>query len=667
MPAQPDVANRGYLSFLAYGFIASVCLALMSLSAWREWEARAVDLRNAEIDVTNLARSLTQHAEDTFELTEAILVGLVNRLETDGTTGAAIAKLQNFLFQRRPDTRVKSIFVYDEVGRWLATTEKIDFSSLDNSDRDYFQRHRASDRRETIIGLPIRSRSTGDWIVTASRRFNNADGSFAGVGLVTIEASYFARFYEKFDVGPHGAISLLSSSGIIMARSFDVGSIGRDLSASQLIRELPSRPAEGVHYFDSPVDGIPRLSFYSVSQRYPLLIVATKATDDALTSWRRTASMRMSFAAALSVLFGSVGFYIVRQLKTRHRMTAALIAKEGEFRLLAEQSSDMVMRIDLNETVTYVSPSVERVLGWHPAQITGTSALVGINVEDLPKVRSAVASLRTGELQEVRIAYRTRHKERGEAWIETALRSTTIPATGEIDGVVAISRDVSQQKELEDRLSALATLDGLTGLANRRQFDDHIKAEWSRARRHGTTLSLLMIDVDNFKKFNDTYGHQAGDECLQTIADILDAHAVRPADLVARYGGEEFALLLPDTNAPGCANIGHRLREALRDIAFPHARNAPSGIVTVSIGGATLRPSDLGPTPVQLVQDADQALYSAKNEGRDRLVMSARATEREVTQAITATTVALLRSMNCRNSSCRLFKTYRSCAQRVPA
>jgi diguanylate cyclase (GGDEF)-like protein len=186
---------------------------------------------------------------------------------------------------------------------------------------------------------------------------------------------------------------------------------------------------------------------------------------------------------------------------------------------------------------------------------------------------------------------------------------------------VAITRDMTEQKDLQDKLAALATSDGLTGIANRRHFDERLADEWARAKRDGTPLSLLLIDVDHVKRFNDQYGHQAGDACLRSLARILAAQVRRPADLAARYGGEEFALLLPNTGAGGCVEVGERVREALRELGMLHALNPPSKLVTVSLGGATNIPA-LAVADDSLVAAADRALYAAKESGRDRLVMS---------------------------------------------
>ncbi|WP_446479865.1 sensor domain-containing diguanylate cyclase [Bradyrhizobium vignae] len=196
-------------------------------------------------------------------------------------------------------------------------------------------------------------------------------------------------------------------------------------------------------------------------------------------------------------------------------MAAALLAREGDFRLIAEQCSDIVMRVGLDERILYASPSCARILGWDPARLLGTSALEGVNPDDRARVEQVVSALKAGEAEEARIICRANHRRKKEIWVETALRVTRSSEICEIDGVVAISRDMTEQKDLQDKLAALATSDGLTGIANRRHFDERLAEEWARAERDGTPLSLLLVDVDHFKKFNDQYGHQDGDACLR--------------------------------------------------------------------------------------------------------------------------------------------------------
>ncbi|WFU42252.1 diguanylate cyclase [Bradyrhizobium sp. CB82] len=612
------------LPFWAAGFVVLICITILGLSGWREWETRDAELRNAEVEVANLAQSLVQHADDTFELADTILVGLVHRLELDGMGPDTIAKLQTYLPTRKSSDRIHGIFVYDATGRWLATTEQVDLSKFNNSDREYFQRHRSSPDRNTLIGRPVRSRSGGQWIITASRRINNPDGSFAGVALLTIDVAYFVRFYQRFDVGPNGSVSLLNNDGIMLARSRDESGafIGRDLSNAPLFREWDNRPAASLYYFKSPLDGVQRLSYYKRSSQYPLMVLASKSQDDVLAPWRHAATVRMSYVVGLVLLIAVIGSYLVRQLLQRQRMAQALVAKEAHFRLLAEQSSDMVTRIGLDNRLLYVSPSSTRMIGWTPDELLGMSAVSGIHPDDMERVQQVVTALKNGEAEEARFVYRQCHREKGEIWAESALHVTRSSDTGEIDGVVAVMRDMTEQKDLQDKLASLATTDGLTGLANRRAFDARLAEEWARARRDGTQLSLLLIDVDHFKKFNDHYGHLAGDGCLRELGRILAAHARRPADLAARYGGEEFALLLPNTGADGCARIGEEIRDGLRELAMLHAQNPPSRLVTMSLGAAVGLPSQTATDCNALVAAADRALYAAKDSGRDRLVMS---------------------------------------------
>ncbi|MBR1175589.1 diguanylate cyclase [Bradyrhizobium sp. KB893862 SZCCT0404] len=612
------------LPLSAAGFVVLICLAILGLSAWREWESRNAELRNAETDVANLAHSLVQHADDTFELADTILVGLVHRLELDGMGPDTIAKLQTYLPTRKSTDRVRGIFVYDETGRWLATTEQIDFSKFNNSDREYFRQHRDSPDKGTLIGRPVKSRSGGQWVITASRRIDRPDGSFAGVALLTIDVAYFVKFYERFDVGPNGSASLLNNDGIMLARSRDESGVfvGRDLSNAPLFREWKSRPAAAVYYFKSPLDSVQRLSYYQRSSRYPLMVLASKSQDDVLAPWRRAAVTRVTFVLGLVLLIAVIGYYLVRQLLQRQRMAQALVANEAQFRLLAEQSSDMVTRIGLDNRLLYVSPSCRRMIGWSSDELLGTSAVAGIHEEDMERVEQTITALKNGEAEEARFVYRQRHREKGDIWVEAALHVTRASDSGEIDGVVAVVRDMTEQKDLQDKLAALAATDGLTGLANRRAFDERLVDEWARARRDGTQLSLLLIDVDHFKKFNDHYGHLAGDGCLRALGRILSDHARRPADLAARYGGEEFAMLLPNTGPDGCAEVGEAIRRALHDLAMLHAQNPPSRLVTVSVGAAASLPTETTADSSTLVAAADRALYAAKDSGRDRLVMS---------------------------------------------
>lgn len=183
-------------------------------------------------------------------------------------------------------------------------------------------------------------------------------------------------------------------------------------------------------------------------------------------------------------------------------------------------------------------------------------------------------------------------------------------------------------KRQADQLRRFALRDGLTGLFNRRYFDERLTTEWRRARRNGTPLSLVMIDVDCFKAYNDGYGHLAGDDCLRTVSEAISGAARRGGDVAARYGGEEFACILPETPASGAATLAERIVQKVRGLGLPHA-GSPFGLVTISAGVASKTPRS-GGSEGQLLKLADEQLYRAKAGGRSRMEQA------ELSEPITA-------------------------------
>ena len=174
-------------------------------------------------------------------------------------------------------------------------------------------------------------------------------------------------------------------------------------------------------------------------------------------------------------------------------------------------------------------------------------------------------------------------------------------------------------KRHRDFLEQLSSMDGLTGISNRRRFDDFIESEWHRAKREQSFLSLIMCDIDFFKRYNDNYGHAAGDICLKKVAQALQKPLKRPSDLAARYGGEEFAVILPNTSANGAAHVSINIKHEIDTLQIAHAYSPISSFLTISIGAATAQPW-LGRSVTDLIVASDKALYTAKSEGRNKTV-----------------------------------------------
>jgi diguanylate cyclase (GGDEF)-like protein len=174
-------------------------------------------------------------------------------------------------------------------------------------------------------------------------------------------------------------------------------------------------------------------------------------------------------------------------------------------------------------------------------------------------------------------------------------------------------------KRARDRLLALAATDGLTGLANRRRFDEALQSEWKRLQRTGSELGLIMLDIDHFKPFNDTYGHLAGDDCLRNVAGVLAGEMLRGPDVAARYGGEEFACILPETTLAGAVAVAERIRAGIEALGIPHSGSKVVPVVTASLGVISVLCTGVT-RPEDLLLAADACLYRAKSEGRNRVV-----------------------------------------------
>ncbi len=199
-----------------------------------------------------------------------------------------------------------------------------------------------------------------------------------------------------------------------------------------------------------------------------------------------------------------------------------------------------------------------------------------------------------------------------------AKASPLFDGEGSIVGAIESIRDITKRKQAEEKLKALSTLDGLTGIVNRRYFEEYFAREWTRSVRTGEPLSLIMCDIDYFKYYNDTYGHLKGDECLRQVAEALKNAVNRAGDLVARFGGEEFIVVLPETDLEGAVKVAEVLRDKVASLKIEHEKSLVSNYLTISLGVATAIPSRED-AAMELISSADAALYQAKKEGRNRV------------------------------------------------
>jgi len=306
----------------------------------------------------------------------------------------------------------------------------------------------------------------------------------------------------------------------------------------------------------------------------------------------------------------------------------ALRETEARFRLLAEHSSDVISFIDPDGVRLYVSPAVERLLGWTAAELCGKNGIDLVHPEDRGVFLEAHLRITSGA-PESSALFRHRRADGSWLWVEGRARMPLASKGEETDGYVVVLRDASDRVHAEqllqyalEQVQQMAITDPLTGLSNRRHFDEVVELEWRRCSRRKLPLSVLMIDADHFKSFNDRYGHLAGDECLRMIASQITTVSRRPGDLASRYGGEEFVLVMPETDQEGALHVARRLCDLVWGLGIPHAGNPTGGVVTVSIGVACCSPglTESGCEDLKaLLSAADRALYRAKRDGRNNV------------------------------------------------
>lgn len=482
------------------------CVLLVAAQGWSAWSARDSRLAENASATSNMAGALAAQAESTVRIVDTVLAGVVERVEHDGIASAASDRLNSHMRNMVKEVKeLHGLFVYGADGSWLASSLERPVVG-NNIDRDYFQYHLRNPSRDVYIGKPIRSRSTGIWVLPVSRRIDRPDGSFGGVALGTIQIAFFANLYESFDVGREGVVLLARDDGtLIYRRPFSEQQIGIDVSNGPIFQSIRSSGPVGTAILRSNIDGVVRLYGYRRLDNLPLVVATAQSKKEILAEWRQSTLLLSAATLLVVLLLAGVGARLVRQIIIRDEL-------ETELRLA-----------------------------------------------------------------------KTNLQERNQ------------------------------------ELTVLAINDGLTGIANRRHFEEALRLELKRARRTGAPLSLVLLDIDFFKKYNDRYGHVAGDDCLRQVAAALRATLVRPTDLAARYGGEEFAMILPATGQVGARYVAERLRLAILDLNIAHADN-PHGIATISAGVSTFHgaPGE-DDDPDAFVRQADALLYRAKAQGRNRV------------------------------------------------
>ena len=295
------------------------------------------------------------------------------------------------------------------------------------------------------------------------------------------------------------------------------------------------------------------------------------------------------------------------------------------YKTLLESTKAIPWKIDwATMQFAYIGPQIEALLGWAPSSwVSANDWAERMHPEDREwVVNFCVSQSKNGIDHEA--DYRALTKDGRYVWIRDVVHVVR-NAEGEVDSLIGFMFDISERKKTEEQLVILqkeledmSYKDGLTGVANRRMFDSILELEWANARRNGQPLSVIMIDIDHFKEFNDHYGHIQGDDCLIRVAQVLGSAATRARDFLARYGGEEFVLVLPEADADAAAKIAERCRQLIFKEQIPHARSPVSAVLTISLGVGTITPGHEDQA-MAFIETIDKKLYQAKQLGRNKI------------------------------------------------
>lgn len=503
-----EVCSIKVASRAAKRFVAAVCVIIVMLEAWTSWHEHAAEMEESFRSTANMALALSQHADQALDEVDIVLKEVLEQVQGNSLPSMGNERLHNFLVRNVGEVvQLAGLFVYDEKGAWIASSQPVLETRFNNSDRDYFQHHKAHRLNTPFIGKPVRSKSTGQWVLTMSRRINKPDGSFGGVVLATLDIQFFERFYRQFDIGREGAIMLASDDATVLyRRPLLADSMGKSLEQSVLFQQHVRFAEAGQVEVRSIQDGVLRIYGFRHLANYPLFVNVGVSKEEILQTWRRRALWR---AAGIILLLLAIGY----------------------------GGNKMVAQVSLRERA----------------------------------------------------------------------QTEAVQAQAELETMFQLLQSQSRR-------------DGLTGVVNRRHFDELLESEAARFARAGGAFSLLMIDVDYFKQYNDRYGHVAGDVCLKMIASAIAAAAQRETDTVARYGGEEFSVLLRECGRDGAVIVAERIDAAVRALAIEHAAGT-DGRASVSIGITSVESRAGFPyLPRELVDSADKALYQAKAQGRGRWV-----------------------------------------------
>lgn len=610
-----------YLRLFALIAVGSVALLAFLLGA-----AHRGLQEQAATNARNLTEVLETRLEATLHRVEATLTTLAEELPPAAMTAAAVPYHGPMLHRRlallaQHFPEITGLRLIDREGTVLYASE---LAQPDGNarGRDYFNQLREHPDTPVVYSEVTQGRLSGRPQLFIAVPVKDGAGNFLGVALAALEIGYLQSIFDAVDLGPQGVITFRRSDDgrLVLRRPAKPNTVNQSLQNNPMHQRIEAGERAGTIRYLAAIDGVDRIYAFQRVANYPFYVAAGIALDDLLVTWRRTAA-----TAIVATLLGltAIALLLARlggSQRREQRATGALQASEDRFHLLLNAVGEGICGVDLGGNTTFCNPAalslcgldqesellghnlLDRVLEHHSGERTGQG--------DLSPCRDTVLeALAHGETYRSEEAYL---RQGDGSLVNIRFSACPLIRNGQSVGGAVFFSDLSAQRESEARIAYLVSHDALTGLPNRMLAEDRFRQAAALVRRHGGRVALIALDLDNFKTINDSLGHRAGDQLLQAVVTRL-AGLLRETDTLCRTGGDEFLLVVPDM--AGHDTLAPYLEKLRQTLAQPFELKTQSLATTVSLGVA-LYPDD-GADFALLLQQADTAMYHAKDAGRD--------------------------------------------------
>ncbi len=597
-------------------FIAAILIA----STWHNLrESRGYHVQRGVDASVNQARLLSYELNTEMRLIDNALSTIAHEFYQSGATAqtfeSAVIKQAALL----PFSKAVRVADANGMVRLGLLPDEQPFSI---ADRVYFEEVKRSDKM--IISEPLISRSFKEWSVVLSRRLESANGTFKGAVFVVLDVEHFRNLFEKLTPGEDSATTLRSAEGRLVARYSEADptsriGIGGTLTSIALKETVRRSPEQGWYITKTALDGIERITAYQrLSSPYPLTVYTGISTESYLQPWRSEAvrAWGLTGLCVLLMALGAGSLFLHQQRELADKLRNAELLTEQSFFV----ENDLIGMIKVRDRkILWANKAMARMLGMNISDLNQQSKLCIYPDQETYEWIGRLSGEALSQNKHFRTEVQLQKSNAQTFWVDANAAQIT-----ETDSVW-IFVDIDAHKKLQQETEHQATHDALTGLANRRLMVMQMERFIALANRHLSSVAICFIDLDGFKAVNDTYGHDAGDVVLQTVAKRLKS-AVREHDCVARLGGDEFLVMLTGRNDR--ESVVHTMQRCLQEVQIPivvediHTTN-----VGCSIGIAYYEFDN--ESCDSLIERADEAMYMAKHAGKGCVIESNRQTRSE--------------------------------------